>query len=78
MNYTVVLPSGARLTMLPPGTSEGAETNPECFRVSRTQDSGKFLQPRNVRGVAFRRDLHLKNSTFELPSGKVFSIRGQL
>jgi hypothetical protein len=69
MNYSILLPSGARLTMLPPGTSEGAETNPECFRVLH----GSVEQPRKVRGVAFQRSLHFKNSgPVELPCGKLW------
>lgn len=83
MNHTVLLPSGARLTMLPPGTSEGAETNPECFRIVRGRRGSKvqmygreFVRPRNVRGSAFNVQLSFKNSTVQLPSGKLFTLRG--
>jgi hypothetical protein len=32
MTYTVPLPTGARYSLLAPGTSEGAETQPDCYR----------------------------------------------
>jgi len=73
MNYTVLLPTGARLTMLPPGISPGAETGPDCFRVARSgarrgarkeQQYGTAfaLHPRHLRGAAFHLHLNFRGS----------------
>lgn len=40
VRYTVALPSGARFTMLGPGTAHNAATNPEVYRVVRQSKRG--------------------------------------
>lgn len=57
MEWSVKVPAGYMLTMLPPGTSQGAETNPECNRVAhRSQGSAHFSRFANPFTMPARRN----------------------
>jgi len=40
--YSVILPGGARFTMLSPGVSKGAETNPDVYRAEHSFRLSRF------------------------------------
>lgn len=42
LSWSVRVPTGARLTMLPPGISAGAESSPDVYRIYRHDPHARY------------------------------------